>query len=289
MRLAHMLQDFDSIPSLLTQTAPARRVRNWYIESFEDLMRVDEEKMKRDDPATVVADFTAVLRGVLLRHQPVVTTMAQGILELRQKAPSQAAFYAHYDFHEFLDRFYTARIGIRLLMQQHIQLFGDGEETAPHGWVGAIDPNCRPAEVAEDAAENARFLCEQRYGISPKFEVVLPNSKGRIITFSYIPSFLYHIVFELVKNSMRAVVETHGDAPSLPPVKIVVVEGEEDCTIKISDEGGGIKVSQTLLFSPSFYFSCPHSAPVCLSSSRICTQLRQCRKHSMWEALAVRI
>jgi pyruvate dehydrogenase kinase 2/3/4 len=51
-----------------------------------------------------------------------------------------------------------------------------------------------------------------------------------------------HILFELLKNSLRAVVERNGvdNEDSFPPIKVVVVEGSEDITIKISDEGGGI-------------------------------------------------
>lgn len=51
-----------------------------------------------------------------------------------------------------------------------------------------------------------------------------------------------HILFELLKNSLRAVVERYGpdNEDSFPPIKVVVVEGSEDITIKISDEGGGI-------------------------------------------------
>jgi pyruvate dehydrogenase kinase 2/3/4 len=46
----------------------------------------------------------------------------------------------------------------------------------------------------------------------------------------------------LLKNSLRAVVERFGvdNEDSFPPIKVVVVEGSEDITIKISDEGGGI-------------------------------------------------
>lgn len=54
--------------------------------------------------------------------------------------------------------------------------------------------------------------------------------------------FRSHICFELLKNSLRAVVERFGvdNEDQFPPIKVVVVEGSEDITIKISDEGGGI-------------------------------------------------
>jgi pyruvate dehydrogenase kinase 2/3/4 len=47
------------------------------------------------------------------------------------------------------------------------------------------------------------------------------------------------------QNSLRAVVERFGKdgvdgKGTFPPTKVIVVEGDEDITIKISDEGGGI-------------------------------------------------
>jgi pyruvate dehydrogenase kinase 2/3/4 len=50
------------------------------------------------------------------------------------------------------------------------------------------------------------------------------------------------MLFELLKNSLRAVVERYGveNEDHYPPIRVVVVEGQEDITIKISDEGGGI-------------------------------------------------
>lgn len=51
----------------------------------------------------------------------------------------------------------------------------------------------------------------------------------------YVPSHLYHILFELFKNAMRAVVEFHQDRSDvLPPIDIVVVLGAEDVTIRVN-------------------------------------------------------
>ena len=63
-----------------------------------------------------------------------------------------------------------------------------------------------------------------------------------------------HILFELLKNSLRAVVERHGveNEDDFPPIKVVVVEGKEDLTIKISDEGGGIPRSAVSRIQPLF-------------------------------------
>nr|GEV20879.1 pyruvate dehydrogenase (acetyl-transferring) kinase, mitochondrial [Tanacetum cinerariifolium] len=57
----------------------------------------------------------------------------------------------------------------------------------------------------------------------------------------YVPNHLHLMVFELVKNSLRAVEERFMDSDKLaPPIRIIVADGLEDVTIKISDEGGGI-------------------------------------------------
>jgi pyruvate dehydrogenase kinase 2/3/4 len=95
--------------------------------------------------------------------------------------------------------------------------------------------------VVEDAISNAQFICQNYYDLfeAPKVKII---GLDQIQTqFMYVPSHLHHMLFELLKNSMRAVVERFNDLEEdFPEIRLVVAEGKEDITIKISDEGGGI-------------------------------------------------
>lgn len=48
----------------------------------------------------------------------------------------------------------------------------------------------------------------------------------------YVPSHLYHMLFELFKNSMRAIVE-HHKTDELPPLLVTIVKGKEDVCVKV--------------------------------------------------------
>lgn len=164
-----------------------------------------------------------------------------------------------------------------MLITQHLELFKQAQTNnglctltgAPQGrkknkrsrWVGIIDSQCNAKEVTEDAVEDARFLCTNNYGVCPPVQVIVPPKHGSDVqnapTLPYVPSHLYHMTFELLKNSLRAVVEVHGKNASgeddLPPVRIVLVKGTQDLTIKISDVGGGIPNSDVPKLFTYFY------------------------------------
>ncbi|KAJ2780398.1 [Pyruvate dehydrogenase (acetyl-transferring)] kinase isozyme 2 [Coemansia javaensis] len=177
--------------------------------------------------------FVKTLERIKRRHNPVVTALAQGVVEYKQ---AQGADTIDARLQHFLDRFYLSRIGIRMLIGQQIEL---NQPQKLANYVGIICTRTTIADVVQEAIDNARFICGDYYMLSnvPEIELHCP----RDLTFMYVPSHLHHMVFEVLKNSLRAVVELYGDeAERYPPIKVVVAEGNEDITVKISDEGGGI-------------------------------------------------
>lgn len=186
--------------------------------------------------------------------------MARGIFQFKKSlglehgAPLPASMERNVQ--GYLDMFFSSRVGIRTLISHYVAL----HHPSPSGqWVGIINTTCMPSKVIADAVSDARAVCERVYGDSPDVDILGATD----FTFNFVPSYLHHIAFELVKNSMRAVVESHkrkmaglkhgatgeGDVGGLPvrtdaypPIRVILAasEGSEDVTIKVSDEGGGI-------------------------------------------------
>ncbi|KZT00747.1 alpha-ketoacid dehydrogenase kinase [Laetiporus sulphureus 93-53] len=313
IRLAHRVKELDQLPHNLSAMPSIHKVKDWYAQSFEELISFPSPKLPKhirealmvnnsemslpesttnpslpffiDDygafPSSVglppsqhnnghgngnansghhklripmerryyantsainwppeVQDFnrrfTKALEHIKRRHDPTVTTVAQGVLEWKR---SQNARNINLDVQHWLDRFYLSRIGIRFLIGQHIAL----NTLQPHpDYVGIICTSANVHDIVQEAIENARFVCEEHYAMfkGPPVQLICP----RELHFAYVPGHLSHICFELLKNSLRAVVERFGpDAEdAFPPIKVIVVEGKEDITVKITDEGGGI-------------------------------------------------
>ncbi|KAK4511733.1 uncharacterized protein ATC70_007277 [Mucor velutinosus] len=286
IRLAHRVKELDELPRSLGDMPSIIKVKNWYAQSFQELIELPPpeitselkasfrdaaknsqslpqsspnlaipqskptgkyyptighryynnfENIKCTPPILSYTDsFVKAIENIKRRHDPVVTTMAQGIMEYKQHRKTSMI---DADVQQFLDRFYMSRIGIRMLIGQHSALY---RGPFMRNYVGVICTRTNIKDIAQDAIANARFICEDHYGLfrAPEVKMFCPGD----IEFMYVPSHLNHMVFELLKNSLRAVVERFGPdyEDEYPPIKLVIAHGKEDITIKISDEGGGL-------------------------------------------------
>jgi pyruvate dehydrogenase kinase 2/3/4 len=238
---------------LLKDMKSVQAVKDIYISSFLTLI-----KEPSIDNMVQEALFARKLELLYERHSNILVQMARGAYELREalrngslqaqqrvhgshrpwEEDQDSVQFEHYDdCLSFLDRFYTSRIGIRVLAGQYLAL----RQPPLSGYVGLICQNTSPYDIVKMAIRDATFMCTKKYGDAPNVLI-----KGRLdLTFAYIPTHLHYIVLELLKNAMRATVEHHGIQNAWPSVEVVIADGvtNEDIAIKISDEGGGISRS----------------------------------------------
>ncbi|KAG4957090.1 hypothetical protein JHK85_043470 [Glycine max] len=229
IRIARRAIELENLPYGLSQKPAVLKVRDWYVDSFRDLRAFPNIKNVNDEQ-----DFTEMIKAIKVRHNNVVPTMALGVQQLKKRMDPKIVYEDLVEIHQFLDRFYMSRIGIRMLIGQHVELHNPNPP--PHV-VGYIHTKMSPVEVARNASEDARAICCREYGSAPDVHIYGDPD----FTFPYVPAHLHLMVFELVKNSLRAVQERFMDSDKVaPPIRIIVADGIEDVTIKVSDEGGGI-------------------------------------------------
>uniref|UniRef100_A0A1I8BTA0 Protein-serine/threonine kinase n=1 Tax=Meloidogyne hapla TaxID=6305 RepID=A0A1I8BTA0_MELHA len=230
VRMANIMQEFNLLPSKLLQTPSAKHVSNLYKQSFCELLQFEGI----NPSVSVLQKFKSQLRSILRRHNTVVETMAEALIELKQSR------------------------GIDFSCEQNIQSHSSLRNFT------LIDPNCSVRDILIDAYENAHVLSEQHFCAAPSLSLECFNSKnpGQEIRVPLVPLHLYYIVFELIKNSMRATIEHFYRTnkankiinDELPAIRAQLVLGPENLSIKISDRGGGVpaeKLSHLFRYSYS--------------------------------------
>ncbi|XP_061351384.1 pyruvate dehydrogenase (acetyl-transferring) kinase, mitochondrial-like [Gastrolobium bilobum] len=229
IRIARRVIELENLPYGLSHKPPVLKVRDWYLDSFCDLRSFPEIKNMNDEK-----EFTEMIKFIKVRHNNVVPTMALGVQQLKQGMNGKIVYKDPDEIDQFLDRFYMSRIGIRMLIGQHVELHNP--YPLPN-CVGCIHTRLSPMDVAWNASEDARAMCYREYGSAPDVHIYGdPN-----FIFPYVPAHLHLMIFELVKNSLRAVQDRFMDSDKIAsPIRIIVADGIEDVTIKVSDEGGGV-------------------------------------------------
>ncbi|VDM21226.1 unnamed protein product [Hydatigera taeniaeformis] len=237
VRIANILQELHLLPKKLIETPSASLVTSWYVCGLTEFLhfRYEESFMSlidfesKDLNAKECENFLVFLDKALSRHSTVVETMAAGVMEMHEKHGEDPVTNNQLQY--FLDRLFLMRIGIRMLA---MLVFGP-EFNKHHRFVGCIDQHCNVVHILNDAYDDAKLLCDHYYAESPGMDVSLVNDANGVIEFVYVPSHLYHILFELLKNALRAVVEKGRKSinDEYPAIKVLIVSGEHNVTIKV--------------------------------------------------------
>lgn len=243
IRVAKRYTDMSELPPKLLETKPVQRVTMLYYKFFQDLGAMEAPNSEEREKV-----FNHLLQEFYMRDAATLPSIARGLREFKKGFPPPSLSTIKM-LDAQLDDLFTARLSVRMLIGQQCGIAGRSK----------IKRGLCVAEVAREAAENTRALCLQRFGVCPEIQV-----KGHLdFKFTYVESHLHHMLFELLKNSVRAVIEQHqGEAGAarrkrlrlsseqdlgpdgLPPVLVAISGGKEDVVIKVSDEGGGIPRSE---------------------------------------------
>ncbi|KAL2065996.1 hypothetical protein VTL71DRAFT_2067 [Oculimacula yallundae] len=221
IRLAHRIQALRNLPFIVVSNPNISTIYNNYLHSLSTLLPYKSRTISTIEDEI---KFTSVLADLVETHSHTIPTLARGFLECRKYInPDEVT--------RFLDEHLRARIGTRLIAEQHIALHlssqphsnthGESHETDPaSSYIGVIDTALQPASIINSCGNFVSEICELKYGVRPTW--IIDGEPGT--TFAYVPVHLEYIITELLKNAFRATVES---GKSQEPIVITIAAEPE--------------------------------------------------------------
>lgn len=203
-RLAHRIQSLRSLPYIVVANPNVNKIHGNYVHSLSTLLPYAE---KRIETLAEEVQFTEAMADLVRTHSNTIAVLAKGFLEARKYISAK-------EVTAFLDEHLRARIGTRLIAEQHIALHissqphrevvGQGSEKGYEGsFIGVIDTALRPGALVRTCESTVGEICELKYGVRPSVQIIGCEDT----TIAHVPMHLEYVLTELLKNSFRATIE----------------------------------------------------------------------------------
>ncbi|KAJ1979953.1 [Pyruvate dehydrogenase (acetyl-transferring)] kinase 2, mitochondrial [Dimargaris verticillata] len=286
VRLARRIRDFQNLPFIVGTNPYLQHVYDLYWEAFEYFRRLPKvDTLERNH------QFAQALKAKLDEHLVIIPKLALGINECSD-------LMAPKTMDRFMNAMLRSRISRRVLAEQHIALTNHYElvngltdqlatadevdddvhlNPAPYGFnydseqlntlssqssaaVGIVHTACSARDIAERCSARCREVFRQVYHTRITPPVAVDGALGA--QFTYIPDHIEYILYEVLKNAMRAVMDAttpsssstmatqslaldqpdadNGSSNPYPPITVTICEGSSTLVFRISDQGGGI-------------------------------------------------
>lgn len=230
-RLAHRIQSLRNLPYIVVANPHISKIHSNYLHSLSTLLPYAEHKINTLEEEI---RFTEVMADLVQTHANTISILARGFLEARKYISADQVT-------AFLDEHLRARIGTRLIAEQHIALHmsskphnnlsPDDHHPPESSYIGAIDTSLRPAQIIRTCEAMVGDICEFKYGVRP--HVVIDGSPE--YTFAHIPMHLEYILTELLKNAFRAQIENGMERE---PIEVTIAPAPEEPERRSSDQPG---------------------------------------------------
>ncbi|KAF2010432.1 mitochondrial pyruvate dehydrogenase kinase-like protein [Aaosphaeria arxii CBS 175.79] len=214
-RLAHRIQSLRNLPFIVVANPHISKIHSNYLHSLSTLLPWAEHEIKTLEEEI---RFTEVMADLVQTHSNTISILARGFLEARK-------YISPSDVTQFLDEHLRARIGTRLIAEQHLalhfssqphsELMHPEQEEEYRGFNGVIDTKLRPARIIQHCENIVGEICELKYGVRPHVNI----NGDPDYTFAHVPVHLEYIITELLKNAFRATIENGKEKE---PIEITI-------------------------------------------------------------------
>ncbi|KAL5335474.1 hypothetical protein BJX70DRAFT_390655 [Aspergillus crustosus] len=268
-RLASRIEALRNLPFIVVANPHVSKIYGNYVHSLSTLLPWQKRQVSTLEEEN---QFAEVLADLVHTHANTIPILARGFLECQRYIdPTEVT--------RFLDTHLRARIGTRLIAEQHLALHFASrpvvEETdqsqepkkdaAPSNYIGVIDTALQPARIVRTCEEFVGEICELKYGVRPRLEI--DGQPGA--TFAHVPVHVEYILTELLKNAFRAVIEngnerelievTIASAPDVPsghspespnkPFEAQGLQYDSDVGIHVDTVVGTADANESIKFS----------------------------------------
>jgi hypothetical protein len=245
-RLAHRIQSLRALPYIVVANPNVSKIHSNYLHSLSTLLPYAERKIEtlQDE-----IKFTEVMADLVHTHSNTIEVLARGFLGARK-------YIGPEEITRFLDEHLRARIGTRLIAEQHIALHfssnahKDLSKDHDHyhrtskdsSYIGVIDTELKPATIIRNCEAMVGEICELKYGVRPS--VVLTGDPET--TIAHIPMHLEYILTELLKNSFRATIEAGMESEPIE-ITIAPAPASEEQTAALKAKEGATEASRAAI------------------------------------------
>eukprot|EP00754_Rhynchopus_humris_P038706 Rhum_TRINITY_DN2131_c0_g1::Rhum_TRINITY_DN2131_c0_g1_i1::g.6095::m.6095/K00905/BCKDK; [3-methyl-2-oxobutanoate dehydrogenase (acetyl-transferring)] kinase len=233
LRIAKTLVSFERLPLLVLKQHGMLKAFRSYFAAFEAMLEVQGPQ----DLASA-EEYDRLVDRLVKDTADLLTALSEGLQQTRGKLSSHEVVRLD----EFTHLFIGHRLARRMLAANHAALLDHYRQQQSGGRlstseVGIFHRTAPVRAIVEASAEEAQGLCMLEYGQFPEFEVT-DLSKATLFC---VPANLQAILMEVLKNSMKATVERHDTAVSLPQVRARIRAAYDGTvSIELEDQGGGM-------------------------------------------------
>lgn len=220
-RLASRIQALRNLPFIVVSNPHVSKIYNNYLHSLSTLLPYQQRQITTLEEEN---QFTEALADLVHTHSNTIPVLARGFLECKRYiAPAEVT--------RFLDTHLRARIGTRLIAEQHLALHfasqpgseeysGGSKDPVPSNYIGVIDTALQPARIIKLCEDFVGEICELKYGVRPRLTIV--GQPGA--SFAHVPVHLEYIITELLKNAFRAVIENGTERE---PIEVTIASAPD--------------------------------------------------------------